>query len=517
MTTSGSSPVSDSSLRRRSLLLGGVGGAVGLASLGYSTAAFADDPPNTPIFNFDTGNGIDISFQPDARAGQQPSAGAYAPMDLTSAWVNHISAIAWFDTVAPYHPTAVGVYTRIPRRPASESATNRRMNIGIFHSSYQMIKALVPDIAPELARLMVAVGLDPEDESEDPTSPVGIGNLAGKGVLAARARDGINLLGDAGRRYHPRPFADYTGYEPVNTVYDLVDPSRWQPLLTPHRRRLGAGQGDKGVFIGQHFALPQLREVKPYTYRDPSQFRLAPPDHSDHRRRGDYKRSVDEVLAASAGLTDERKVMAELFDNTQLGIGHSAVAKARRHTELGIHGWARLFLAHSTAILDTLIAVWHHKTRYDAVRPVTAIRHVYGHRRVTAWGGPGKGTVSDIPGDEWASYLNTPDHPEYPSAWAAICSAGAQTVRRLFDDDALDWRFTAPAGWTQVEARITPASPVELHFPTWTDLVNACAHSRVWGGVHFKKTVERSIGFGEQFGDRAHQFTQRYVDGHVRD
>ncbi|GFJ87326.1 hypothetical protein Prum_009680 [Phytohabitans rumicis] len=403
--------MSDLSLRRRSLLLGGVGGAVGLAMLGHGTAAAAADPPQPPIFDFDTGNGIDISFQPDARAGQQPSAGAYAPMDLTSAWVNHVSAIAWFDTVAPYHPTAVGVYTRVARRPASESATNRNMNIGIFHSSYQMIKALVPEVLPELARLMVAVGLNPNDESEDPTTPVGIGNLAGKGVIAARARDGMNLLGDDGRRYNPRPFADYTGYQPVNTAYELTNPSRWQPQLTPHRRRLGAGTADKGVFTVQHFATPQMRLIKPYTFQDPAQFRLAPPDFTDHHRRGEYKRSVDEVLAASAALTDAQKVMAELFDNTQLGIGHAAVATARRHKELGLHGWAQLFLAHSTAIIDAVIAIWHQKARYDAVRPASAIRHVYGHRPVTAWGGPGKGTVHDMPADEWASYLNTGTTP----------------------------------------------------------------------------------------------------------
>jgi hypothetical protein len=503
------------SLRRRSLLLGGVGGAAALA-LGHSGTAAAQ-PPAPPPFDFDTGNAIDISFQPDGNAGQQPSAGLYAPMDMASAWVNHLAAIAWFDAVAPYHPTAVGVYTRVGRRPAGESATNRSMNFALFHASYQVIKAMVPEVVPELTRLMIALGLDPSDESADPTSPVGIGNLAGKGVIAARARDGMNLRGDEGRRYNPKPFADYTGYQPVNTAFDLVNPSRWQPQLTPHRRRLGAGVGDKGVFTVQQFAIPQMRLVKPYTFEDPGQFRLAPPDFSDHHRRRTYKRSADEVLEASAALTDEQKVMAEFFDNTMLGIGHSAVATARRHDELGVPDWAQLFLAHSTAILDTLIAVWHHKARYDAVRPVSAIRHVYGSRPVTAWGGVGMGTVDDLRADEWTSYLNTGDHPEYPSGSAAISSAGAQAFRRFFDDDVLDWRFTAPAGWTQVEPGITPAGDVELHFATWTDLVRDCANSRVWGGVHFPKTVERSVPFGEQFGDRAHEFAQRHVDGDVDD
>jgi hypothetical protein len=89
-------------------------------------------------------------------------------------------------------------------------------------------------------------------------------------------------------------------------------------------------------------------------------------------------------------------------------------------------------------------------------------------------------------------------------------------VRRFFDDDVLDWRFPIPAGWTQVEAGITPASDLELYWPTWTDLVRDCADSRVWGGVHFP-TQERSVEFGEQFGDLAHEFVQRHVNGDVED
>jgi hypothetical protein len=517
MATFGRSPVSGLSLRRRSLLLGGVGGAAVLATLGDSATAAAQPAEAPQIdFDFDTDNALDID-QGDENVGRSPATAFLNPMDETMwAWVKHLSAIAWFDAVAPYHPTAVGVYTRIGRRPASESATNRNMNVALLFASYQVIKAAVPEQAPGLAQLLTLLGLNPADNSVDPTSPVGIGNLAGKGVVAARARDGMNLLGEVGRRYNPRPFADYTGYRPVNTAFELVDPSRWQPQLTPHRRRLGAGPGDKGIFTVQQFVTPQLRLVKPYTYEDPGQFRLAPPDFSDHHRRRDYKRSVDEVLEASAALTDERKVKAEFFDNNTAGIGHSPAVAARRH-KLGLDGWAQMFLTHAMAVFDALIAVWHQKARYDAVRPFSAIRHVYGSRPVTAWGGPGRGTVDDMPADEWASYLNTEDHAEYPSSSAAICSAAAQAMRRFLGDDVLDWRFPIPAGWTQVEAGITPASGIELHWPTWTDHVNDCANSRVWGGVHFKKTVERSIGFGEQFGDLAHEFMRRHVNGDVQD
>jgi hypothetical protein len=513
MKTSGH--LSDSFVRRRTLLLGGVGGAAALAALGTNGTAAAQVP-----FDFDTGNFIDFLQPTDENAGVSPSAQIFAPGDATIfVWVNHLTTIAWFDAVAPYHPTAVGVSTRIGRRPASESATNRNLNIALIHATYQVVKGVVPEQVASARQLLIAFGLDPDDESEDPTSPVGIGNLAGKGAVAAGERDGMNVRGDeGGRRYNRKPFVDYTGYRPVNTAYELVDPSRWQPQLKPHRRRLGAGPGDKGIFTVQHFVSPQMALTKAYTFDDPDQFRIAPPEFSDHRRRWAYKRSVDQVLEASAALTDEQKVKAEIFDNKVLGIGHSTIVTARRHdAELGMHGWAHLFLTHLVATFDVLVAVWHQKVKYDAVRPVSAITHVYGSRPVTAWGGVGMGTVHDMPADEWASYLNVADHPEYPSASAALCSAEAQSTRRFFGDDVLDWRFTVPAGGTLVEPGITPANDVELYWPTWTDFVNDCADSRVWGGVHFPKTQQRSVPFGEQFGDRAYEYVQRHINGDVDD
>jgi hypothetical protein len=513
----GRAPVSGASLRRRSLLLGGVGGAAALATSGYGTAAAAQ-PSQPPAieFDFDTGNAIDFFYATAERVGGSPSTALIAAMDATvNIWIQHLEAIAWFDAVAPYHPTAVGVYTRIGRRPASES-TNRNMNTAIFHSMFQWVKAVNVEQVPLFAQVMTLLGLDPNDESEDPTSPVGIGNLAGKGAIAARSRDGMNFLGDEGRRYHRKPFADYTGYRPVNTAYELVDPSRWQPQLTPHLRRLGAGPGDKGIFTVQHFVTPQLRLVTPYTFEDPGQFHIARPEFSDHHRRWAYKRSVDQVLEASAALTDEQKVKAEIFDNkTMIGVGRTTVVAALNHPEQSVHDWAQMFLTVLTAIVDAAIAIWHQKTAFDSVRPVSAIAHVYGSRPVTAWGGVGMGTVHDMPADEWASYLNTGDHPEYPSATAALYAAQAQSLRRFFGDDLLGWRWPVAAGSTLVERGITPANDLELYWPTWTDLVNDAAESRVWGGVHFPKTQQRSVPFGEQFGDRAYEFAQRHLDGDV--
>lgn len=123
------------------------------------------------------------------------------------------------------------------------------------------------------------------------------------------------------------------------------------------------------------------------------------------------------------------------------------------------------------------------------------------------------GTVNDIPADEWAPFLPTGDHPEYPSGSTTVASAAAQTARRFFGTEELAWEFDFEVGKSIVEPGITPTKNVRVSFPTWTDFNERCAYSRVDGGVHFTKTVERSMAFGEQFGDLAYEFIQRQVKG----
>jgi hypothetical protein len=514
-TTSDTTPAPGFTPSRRSVLIGGASAAV-LATVwptGTATAAPPTTTADPPTVNFDFDNGNFIRDLIITRGGGVfPEEGVIGPMDASIyIWITTFFQLSWFDAAAPYHPTAVGIHSRIARRPASESATNRNINIAGLYASLRVLEGVFPERVPVLRAGFIAVGMDPDDRSEDATTPVGIGNIAGSAIARARMHDGMNHLGDIGRKYNGKPFEDYTHFVPPNSAYRVVNPSRWQPAISPHMRRVGGGPGDKGIWIIQKFVTPQLRLVKPYTYRDPAQFRIARPDHTDHTDRRAYKRSVDRILDASASLTDAKKLEVEWFDNKLAGIALAPSAAAISH-DLDLHGWIQLYAVTAMARFDDLIAAWHQKNIYQAVRPFTAVRHVYGHRKVTAWGGPGKGTVSDMPADEWLAYLPVGDHPEYPSGSTTLCSAEAQAARRFLGDDDLDWTVTFPAGSALTERNV-PAQPVTLSWPTWTAFTRRCADSRVEGGVHFQTTVDRSIEWGAQFGDRANVFLRRHITG----
>jgi len=410
----------------------------------------------------------------------------------------------WFDALAPYHPTAVGVYSRLGRRPAAEGATNRNKNIAALYASYRVLNSLLPQNADEWRRMMLSVGLDPADNSTDTTTPVGIGNVAGMSLIAARLHDGMNQLGDEGGvKYNRRPYSDYTGYKPVNTAYELIDPSRWQPNVNTK---------GGGLFQVQQFVTPQYRLTKPYSYDDPAAFHVPPPLKSDVHNFDAYKQQADEVLAASAALTDVLKAKAELFDDKIMALGTPGIYLDITHHFTLDQFVQERFMSHLAAF-DAGIFVWQEKYRYDAVRPFTAIRYLYGDNPVTAWGGPGQGTVHDMPGREWRSYMTTADHPEYPSASTCFCAAYAQANRRLLGTDDFNYLVLVRKGSSNVEPGITPSKTLLLHFKTFTDFVDDCGMARVNGGVHFLSAVEASKDVCSVFGDLAYEFVKKHIDG----
>ncbi|WP_139559104.1 vanadium-dependent haloperoxidase [Methylotetracoccus oryzae] len=415
-------------------------------------------------------------------------------------------AVGWFDAIAPYHPTARGIYSNLPRRPPNESQSNSNKNIAMLYASRRILMSLLPDRASDWDNLLTSVGLDPNNGSQNLASPVGIGNVAGNAVVAFREHDGMNQLGDeGGRTFNRFPYMDSTGFKPVNTAYEILDPTRWQPLVVT--------QGN-GIFRVQQYVTPQLARTRPYAI-DPRNFSSPEPIASLLKRgkngRDAYKQQVDEVLAISASLNDYTKAQAEFFDNKFRSIGFVALFVA------GVNQFSLDELVQYDAMLnmaafDGAIVSWKQKTRWNAVRPMTAVRHVYGDRTITAWGGPGKGTQR-LPANEWQSYLQTPDHPEYPSGSSCFCAAEAQATRRLLGSDELGWQVLVPKGQSRIEPGITPSQDTTLVFNTWTDFENQCAQARVLGGVHFQASVAASIAMCRPAGDAAYEFIQRHVNG----
>ncbi len=95
------------------------------------------------------------------------------------------------------------------------------------------------------------------------------GNFVARRTIEKMRRDGMNHLGDEGGvRYNRKPYADTTGYTPVNHVNKLIDPSRWQPLVVEHY---------EGTYRVQSFLTPQFATLKPRLSTNVEQFEIPSP------------------------------------------------------------------------------------------------------------------------------------------------------------------------------------------------------------------------------------------------
>ncbi len=355
---------------------------------------------------------------------------------------------------------------------------------------------------------MRRVGMDPNDNSQDLTTPVGIGNVAGAQLIAHVARDGMNQNGDEinpalmARTDQGLRYWDYTGYEPVNTAYQLIDAGRWQPAI------LDTGSG---IFRVQQFVTPQLALTTPFSYSDPLEFSAPPPTASDPNNAAEYRAQADAVLRASADMTDEQKMTAEFFDEKV-----QSIANAAFFTSVQLNHTMQEFIFYDIlwhmALFDTGIAIWAQKRRYDAVRPFSAIRHLYGNSPVTAWGGVGRGTQS-IPATQWQSYLQSADHPEYPSATASFCAAMATLSHLFLGSDQLNWFLPQAQGSSGIEPGITPQSNITIGWRTWTEYSDQCGQSRFWSGVHFPASIPAGQAIGREVGRRAYNHLINHING----
>jgi hypothetical protein len=143
---------------------------------------------------------------------------------------------------------------------------------------------------------------------------------------------------------------------------------------------------------------------------------------------------------------------------------------------------ARLYAAAAQAMDDGLMAVFDAKYTYNFWRPATAIRN------------------ADIDGNDaterdagWAPMIDTPMHPEYPSAHSALAAAVGAVVKAEVGDAALPVLATssptakgATRRWTRID-----------------DFVQEVGDARIWEGVHYRLSTDAGARMGRQIGELA--------------
>lgn len=407
---------------------------------------------------------------------------------------SRILALTWisiFDAWSRYDELATPLYlTAVERRPDSENTLSNK-EIAISYAAYRAMREYYFSDSVLLKSKMIGFGLDPDNNSLDPTTPIGIGNLAAKSVIESRLNDGSNQRGTMVGA-HGIFYSDYTGYNPVNTEDKLNDINRWQP------KYFSDGKGGK---FAPTCLTPHWWKVIPIVLDSAAQFRPAPPPMVGSKQ---LEEEVKEVVDLQAQLTNEQKALVEFMRDGPKSVqqaGHwlifaQHISVRDKHT---LDDDVKMYFLVEVAAMDAFIAAWDAKMYYDFARPYALVHNYYQDQIIKAWGGPEKGMVQ-INGKEWRPYspetFLCPPFPSYVSGHSCVSGACSEALRLFTGSDNFGHEVKLVPGALTEPDHI--GDTVTIKFETFTKTADMAGLSRVLGGYHIKADNVEGLALGRK-------------------
>ncbi|HTL10264.1 MAG TPA: vanadium-dependent haloperoxidase [Chitinophagaceae bacterium] len=416
-------------------------------------------------------------------------------------------ALIWtavFDSWTRYDAKANPVYlTGVARRPADERSLQNKTT-AISYAAYRSMLAYYYSDSLLLRKCMKDLALDPDNSSTDPADPAGIGNLAAAAVLLQRLRDGANQDGTATTNAG-LPYADYTGYKPVNTADTLNDLRHWQPKYF--------SDANGKPFLPECLT-PQWGHVQPLLLASASQFRPPPPPAIGS---AELIKEIKEVVALQAALTNEQKGLVEFMRDGPKSVqqaGHwfifaQEVSRRDKHT---LDDDVKMYFLVQAVAMDAFIACWDAKMFYDFARPYSLVHDYYKDQVIRLWGGPGAGFI-DTTGRQWRPYspdsFLCPPFPSYVSGHSTVSAACAEALRLFTGSDAFGASATVVPGALTEPAHA--GAPVTLHFRGFTETAEMAGFSRVLGGYHIQADNKEGLILGRKVAAAAWEKYRQYT------
>jgi photosystem II stability/assembly factor-like uncharacterized protein len=374
------------------------------------------------------------------------------------------------DGVIDWNATAITVMLRVPTLARSQSNDMAYVHVAIYDAvnaidgQYSVFAVSPPNAAPwaskeaavaAAARRVLltfyasqqpyidsvynaAIAPLPNDSTK--TRGLAIGDTVATRFLALRAGDGRDAV--------------------VTYVWQTPGPGVYQP--TPP----GAAQYQP--------VNPWLPLLRPFSFNSSSQFRAPGPasltsdvysrDFNEVKRYGSRDSSLTTAQQREIARFHTESPGVQLARNIRLFAASRAMSLADN---------ARLFAQLYVTIGDATIAGWESKYLYNAWRPSTAIR------AADTDGNPL--TERDT---SWSPLVSTPPHPEYPAAHGLAMGGLAHGLAKFFGTTSVPLTLTSNVTGTQHS------------FNNVNELIAETINARVYGGMHFRSSVEDGIAIG---------------------
>ncbi|WP_198659032.1 vanadium-dependent haloperoxidase [Nocardiopsis sp. FIRDI 009] len=252
---------------------------------------------------------------------------------------------------------------------------------------------------------------------------------------------------------------------------------------------------------------PHWGRVRPFVLGHGSQLRPEPwGGYENTRKRLASERYAEEVElvrtlggAHSAERTPDQTEMARFWANDLDGtykLGqmyeHTGILVRTHRPDADTTDVARLFALQAVAIAEAVITAWDAKfeTEVDHWRPHHAIRMADTDGNYRTSPDPDWQPLSaDVDGRHFA-----PNHPSYLSGHASVAGAWAGAVSHHFGTADLDYVATTDD---------PHAVGVTRHLPSITAAAQEVADGRLYAGVHYRLTNERSLEHGYEVAEHA--------------
>ncbi|MBK8883737.1 MAG: vanadium-dependent haloperoxidase [Bacteroidales bacterium] len=228
--------------------------------------------------------------------------------------------------------------------------------------------------------------------------------------------------------------------------------------------------------------------MKPMVMDSSAQFKPGKPPRFSLDTSSFFYKSMREVYDINKNLTEEQMTIARFWDDNPFVIEHSGhmmfgnkkitpgghwmgiCAIASKQSGADAVKTARAYALTSLALYESFISCLDEKYRSSYIRPVTVINE----------------TIDPA----WLPFLQTPPFPEYTSGHSTITACTATVLTYLFGDnfafqDTSDLRYIG----------------MQRHFNSFNEAAAEASISRVYGGIHYKFSVDTGAAQGKKLGD----------------
>lgn len=270
---------------------------------------------------------------------------------------------------------------------------------------------------------------------------VAIGEKCAAAILADRASDGTSV---------------------PDTYRPLTSPGVWIPTTPP--------------------LFAEYVRAKPWVMKSADQVRPPPPpDLKSELYARDYNETKEIGGAKSTKRTPDQTAAVKFWTQANFNPAWQEAARQLSAAKnLSLADNARLFALLNMGIANTYIIDWDAKFTYNSWRPVTAIRN-----------GDQDGNDATERDAGWTSFNANPMHPEYPSQAGIVAGVSMGILEAVFGPDP-----SIP-----VVATDLMDSKLQRHFANVRQMAEETKEVRIWGGIHFRNSLEVGDGMGRKIAD----------------